>query len=101
MTKVAQANQKQKVYECYLAGMTVEQAVNELKLDFKYVKLQYSDFLVYSAKIKANSPEERLRQIACIERELFEAIENNRKDARVNLNDKINQLQGTYSRFLV
>lgn len=95
MTIKITANQKQIVYDCYLEGMTVEQACNDTKLPFKYVKDQYQNFIVYSAKIKGNSIEDRLNQCRSIERELFEAIKKNPNS------NETQQLQCTYSRYLV
>jgi hypothetical protein len=84
MTKIAEANQQQKVYECYLNGMTPEIAAQHLKLSYKYTKNKYEDFTILSDKFKGNNKTDRILQINAIEKELFSLIEMNAKDPRID-----------------
>jgi hypothetical protein len=84
MTKITEANSQNKVYECYLNGMTPETTAKHLKLSYKYVKNKYEDFTIHSATLRGNDKKERIAQINAIERELFSIMEMNPKDSRID-----------------
>ena len=84
MTKIAQANKQQEVYDCYLNGMTPEITSQHLKLSYRYVKNKYEDFTIHSATMKGNDKKDRIAQIYAIERELFSIMEMNPKDKRID-----------------
>lgn len=87
----------QKVYDCYLKAMTEEEASNELRQPYKVIKKYYTNFTVHSAKMKANSNQDRIFQVREIERELWELYAITKK------NDShwksINELEFTYVKF--
>lgn len=93
MTKIAEANKQQQVYDYYLKGMTPETAAKNLKLSYKYVKNKYEDFIIHSATLRGNDKADRIAQIYAIERELFSIIEMNPKDSRI---DHYTQIYKTY-----
>ena len=84
MTKIAEANKQQQVYDCYLKGMTPETAAQTLKLSYKYVKNKYEDFTIHSATLRGNDKAERIAQIYAIERDLFKTIENDPEDITID-----------------
>jgi len=84
MTKIAEANKQQQVYDCYMNGMTPENTAQHLKLSYKYVKNKYEDFTIHSATLRGNDKKDRIAQIYAIERELFSIIEMNPKDKRID-----------------
>ena len=84
MTKIAEANKQQQVYDCYLKGMTPETTAKHLNLSYKYVKNKYEDFTIHSATLRGNDKAERIAQIYAIERELFSIMEMNPKDSRID-----------------
>ena len=84
MTKIAEANKQQQVYDSYLKGMTPETVAQTLKLSYKYVKNKYEDFTIHSATLRGNDKSERIAQIYAIERELFSIMEMNPKDSRID-----------------
>ena len=89
-----------KVYECYMKGMTPEQAINELgalSVRKEYIGECYNSFAI----IRQQDSEYRLLQIKHIEQRLFELIEENREKPKAINSHLINELSTTYSRFLV
>ena len=84
MTKIAEANKQQQVYDCYLKGMTPETTAKHLNLSYKYVKNKYEDFTIYSATMRGNDKAERIAQIYAIGRDLFQTIENDPEDITIN-----------------
>tara|TARA_B110000503_G_C6945245_1_gene328709 strand:+ start:420 stop:707 length:288 start_codon:yes stop_codon:yes gene_type:complete len=84
MTKIAEANKQQQVYDCYLKGMTPETTAKHLNLSYKYVKNKYEDFTIHSATLRGNDKAERIAQSWSIERDLFETIKNDPEDITIN-----------------
>jgi len=95
MTKIAKPDKNTLVHDCWMKGMRAETAAQYLQLSYKYVKIRYADFIYFAEKLKGNNKEERIIQIRAIERELFQLIEKNPKDK------KINDLAYTYRTFLI
>ena len=87
----------QKVYDCYLKAMTEEQASNELRQPYKVIKKYYTNFTVHSAKMKANSNQDRICQVREIERELFELYAITKKNN--GHHKSIMELEFTYVKF--
>jgi len=79
------------VYEYFVGGKSIEEAVSERNLKYNYVQNLFTEF--FTMKISQN--ENRLKQIQAIEITLFEAI-SKKYDEKI-----INQLQETYSKFLL
>ena len=87
--------QQAKVYDCYLAALTIEEASKKINLSFGQIKKYYTNFIVYSAKIKAGDKSDKLAQIYDIERKLFHMIENEPN------NPQINSLSYIYSTYCI
>jgi len=87
--------QQAKVYDCYLAALTIEEASKKINLSFGQIKKYYTNFIVYSAKIKAGDKSDKLAQIYSIEKKLFYMIENE------PTNPQINNLSYIYSTYCV
>jgi hypothetical protein len=87
--------QQAKVYDCYLVGLTVEEVSKKLNVSFGQIKKYYTNFIVYSAKIKSGDKSDKLAQIYDIERKLFHMIENEPN------NPQINNLSYIYSTYCI
>ena len=89
-------NTKQaKVYDFYLAGLTVEEVSKKLDVSFGQIKKYYTNFIVYSAKIKGDTKADKLAQLYEVEKKLFHLIETD------PTNQKINNLSYIYSSFCI
>ena len=95
MTKISKPNKSQSVYDCWMKGIRPETAAQHLQLSYKFVKNKYEDFILFSAKLRGNDNKQRIIQIQAIERELFQLIEKNPKDKRID------DLAYTYRTFLI
>lgn len=95
MTKISKPDKNQSVHDCWMKGMAPETAAQYLQLSYKYVKIRYADFILFSEKLKGNDKKERIIQIRAIERELFRLIEKKPKDKRID------ELAYTYRTFLI
>lgn len=84
---------KHQAYQCFMEGLSIEQAVEKTKIKHGQVKTYYTDFIVHSARIKSNDNENKLMQAGAIERALFALIKANGNT------QKIDELQASYSRF--
>lgn len=89
-------NTKQaKVYDCYLSLMTIEEVAKKLDLSYNQVQKYYTNFIVYSAKIKGDTKADKLAQLYEVEKKLFHLIETD------PTNQKINNLSYIYSSFCI
>ena len=89
-------NTKQaKVYDCYLSLMTIEEVAKKLDLSYNQVQKYYTNFIVYSAKIKGDTKADKLAQLYEVEKKLFHLIETD------PTNPKINNLSYIYSSFCI
>ncbi|CAB5218561.1 hypothetical protein UFOVP212_47 [uncultured Caudovirales phage] len=89
-------NTKQaKVYDCYLSLMTIEEVAKKLDLSYNQVQKYYTNFIVYSAKIKGDTKADKLAQLYEVEKKLFHLIETDPTNA------KINNLSYIYSSFCI
>ena len=89
-------NTKQaKVYDCYLSLMTIEEVSKKLDLSYNQVQKYYTNFIVYSAKIKGDTKADKLAQLYEVEKKLFHLIETD------PTNPKINNLSYIYSSFCI
>lgn len=86
-------------YEAFISGKSVTEADQIIDLPITKIKKYYTDFICAETEFHANNLHSKLMQIRAIERELFAAISENKKNAKATYIDTIDQLQDTYSRF--
>ena len=91
------ADNRAKVFECYLADKSCIDTAREMKLSNLQVSRYYNDFMIASIRTSADNKQERLALITNIERVLFELMRVENPTLRTTL--KINELSGIYSRF--
>lgn len=95
-------NQSETIYEAFIAGQSIEDAIaNHKWIGSKTVRTLYNRFIYDSARLESNKSVFNLYQIRQIERDLWELIEKNLKQPAAENNNKIDQLQNTYSKYLV
>ena len=73
-----------RVFECYIAGKSIDQAVKSTGLVRRHVEKQYTTYMIANARIESARNSARLAQIATIEREMFRLIETRPKNKTID-----------------
>lgn len=99
-TNTGDTSARSKVYECYLNGLSPDDAAEQLAISGikdQYVKECYTIFF----RAKEDNVQYKLGQIKRIEMRLFDLIEENMAYPKASTSNRINELQSAYCKFLV